>query len=61
MPAAHERGEDELDLVSLAVDDRLDVVEEAVGDLGGGSQLVSSQNDLRYKGRAGPWRLVVGY
>ena len=33
MPAADERGEDELDLVALAVDDRLDVGDEAIGDL----------------------------
>ena len=32
MAVAHERGEDELDLVALAVDDRLDVVEKAVRD-----------------------------
>ncbi len=32
-PPQVERGEDELDLLALAVDDRLDVVEEAVGDL----------------------------
>ena len=33
VPAAHERREDELDLLALAVDDRLDVVEQAGGDL----------------------------
>ena len=32
--AARERGEDELDLAPLAVDDRLDVGEEAVRDAG---------------------------
>ena len=33
MAAARERRQDELDLVPLAVDDGLDVVDEAVGDL----------------------------
>jgi hypothetical protein len=32
VPAAHERRQDELDLVALAVDDGLDVRDEAVGD-----------------------------
>jgi len=34
MAAADERSEDELDLLVLAVDDRLDVVEEAVSQTG---------------------------
>jgi hypothetical protein len=32
VPAAHERGDHEHDLLALAVDDRLDVVEEPIGD-----------------------------
>jgi hypothetical protein len=31
--AAHQRGEDELDLLALAVDDRLDVVEQPRRDV----------------------------
>ncbi len=39
--AAHERGDDELDLLPLAVHDRLDVVEEPLGHNGCRVQLVS--------------------
>src|SRR5581483_1151289 len=39
--AAHERRDDELDLLSLAVDDRFDVVEEALRDQRCGTELVS--------------------
>jgi hypothetical protein len=38
--AADERGEDELDLLVLAVDDRLDVLEEAVSEPGGALKAV---------------------
>ena len=40
--AAHEGRDDELDLLALAVDDGLDVVEEPLGDVVGGTQLVSA-------------------
>ena len=40
MPAAHERADDELDLLALAVHDGFDVVEEALGDLVRGAELV---------------------
>ena len=38
--AAHERGQDELDLVALAVDDRLDVVEQARRDVDRGREAI---------------------
>ncbi len=38
--AAHQRGEDELDLLALAVDDRLDVVEQARRDVDRGAEAI---------------------
>ena len=55
VPAAHERGHDELDLLSLAVHHRLDVVQQAFGDLIRHSQIVSSQGKTsRRKPTLGP-------
>src|SRR5581483_9931431 len=42
VPAAHERGHDELDLLPLPVHDGLDVVEQAFGDRVRRSQIVGS-------------------
>jgi hypothetical protein len=41
--AAHQRRDDELDLLALPVDDGLDVVEKPLGDGVGRAQLVSAQ------------------
>jgi hypothetical protein len=44
VPPAHERRDDELDLLALPVYHGLDVVEEPVGDLRGGAQLVNGHS-----------------
>ena len=41
MPVARERGQDEPDLVTLAVNDRLDVPEQSIGDLDRVAELIS--------------------
>jgi len=55
------RGDDELDLVALAVDDRLDVVEQPLGDLGCSIKLVSSHVRPPRKGGNGTLQPSIGY
>ena len=60
VPVARERGQDELDLVALPVDDRLDVVDEPVGDLTGSLEALrlGRSGEHRLHGRDGSWGYV---
>ena len=58
-PPHIERGDDELDLLALAVHDGLDVVEEALRDLRRGCERISGHYDLREEGTE-TWSLCIG-
>ena len=59
VPVAGERGQDELDLVALAVDDRLDVVDEAIGDRAALARSARARTPVREPAPPARWYLRV--